>query len=31
MSGEVLAAEGFPLTLSPSKGERIAYFNGLLG
>jgi hypothetical protein len=30
MSGEMLAAQGFPLTLSPSKAERKALFNGLL-
>jgi len=30
MSGEMLAAQGIPLTLSPSKGERNTFFNGLL-
>jgi hypothetical protein len=31
MSGRTLAAQGFPLTLSPSKGERKAFLNGRLG
>ena len=26
----MLSAQGIPLTLSPSKGERNAFFNGLL-
>ena len=30
MSGELLAPEGFPLTLRLSKGERKSFFNGLL-
>ena len=30
MSGESLIAQGIPLTLSSSKGERNAFFNGLL-
>jgi hypothetical protein len=30
MSGELHAAQGFPLTLSLSNGERKAFFNGLL-
>jgi len=29
MSGKTLAAQGIPLTLSSSKGERNALFNGL--
>ena len=29
MSGRAAVAQGFPLTLSPSKGERKAFFNGL--
>jgi len=30
MSGKAVVAYGIPLTLSPSKGERNAIFNGLL-
>jgi len=31
MSGKIFSPQGIPLTLSPSKGERNAFFNGLLG
>jgi hypothetical protein len=31
MSGRTLESQGFPLTLSLSKGERKAFFNGLVG
>ena len=30
MSGRMAVAQGFPLTLSSSKGERKAFFNGPL-